>query len=98
MNKERVIPYKLCDIWKRNKDTDKILAVSNTGEVFEFNETASQIWKIIDGKRSVEEIIQECKILFKSESEERIRRDLLNLLKDLKENDLIAYSNSSLEE
>lgn len=65
----------LMPIYKRKKDIN---------EMYTLNETASEMWKLIDGKRSVDDILREMVNTYKASSE-TIEKDLLEFIKDMKE-------------
>jgi hypothetical protein len=65
------IPVKNPNIIFRQEDDGYALAFNiRTEDMLTFNETASEIWVLIDGKRSINDIVS---ILAESYSESRVR-------------------------
>lgn len=52
--------------------------------IFVLNEVAGRVWELIDGKKSVEEIVEILRKEFKTDKT-RTERDVLRLLKNLKQ-------------
>jgi hypothetical protein len=58
------------------------------GKVYHLNRVGAEIWKSLDGKTSVDEIISRLTEKFEGK-EEKIRKDTLRLLNELQRRDMI---------
>jgi hypothetical protein len=73
--------------WKQ-LDTDIVVLNLDTGYYFTLNETASWLWKLFDGKRTVKEIIQEACLYFDVD-EQKVYDDLHETVTILLKNKLV---------
>ncbi|MFW6123636.1 MAG: pyrroloquinoline quinone biosynthesis peptide chaperone PqqD [Acidobacteriota bacterium] len=86
------------DIVARNIEGELILVPLSSGlgdledELFTLNDTGKAIWKILDGKKSVDDIISELSSQYKAETEE-IEQDVTGLLNELLKRNIIVKKN-----
>jgi len=73
LSKNKEVPWRIIE-------GEAILVKVDKGEVIHLNEVATEIWRIIDGKKKVSEIIDCIYNTFKMEREE-VERDTLEFLK-----------------
>lgn len=80
--------------------TTKIEAYSRSGEegiiltsevpvLFQLNQLSCEIWELIDGENTVQDIIDQVSIRYPQTNDEEIASDVLELFAALLENDLI---------
>jgi len=67
---------------------EAVLVKVDSGEVIHLNEVAAEIWKVIDGKRQISEIVGHILSHF-DVSREEAEKDTLDFLKSLLDKNLI---------
>ena len=63
--------------------------LANMERIFTLNEVGASIWRLMDGKRSVEEILRELILEF-DVAEDQLAGDLAEFVEQLKRSDLIV--------
>lgn len=58
-------------------------------ELYALDETGREIWKLIDGQKSIHQIIDELEALYESDRE-IIERDVLGLIKEISDRKIIT--------
>ena len=83
------IPFPLPVVASRIMDGEAVLVHPGKGEVKVLNELGAEIWKLLDGTRSVRQIVDE---LIRAYAVERVdlERDVLQFVGSLHQRDLIA--------
>lgn len=82
-SKNKRMPYRIID-------REGILVNPDKGNVIHLNETAAEIWKAIDGKHTVEELVEQVCDVFDVD-EQIARKDVAEFLKELVENNAIDF-------
>lgn len=74
------------------KIDDAVVALNlDSGQYYTLNEVGSRMWILLDEQRSQESIVDDIVSEY-DVAHENVERDLLNLLEDLKQNDLVEES------
>ena len=74
--------------WRIIED-EAILVKVDSGEVVHLNEVASEIWRIIDGKRKTSEIVDHIHSAFEVDKD-RAEKDTLEFIKSLSDINLVT--------
>ena len=82
-------PKKNKEIWERMSDPDAVLYNPDTASVHIINKTALQIWKLSNGRHSVNDIVKKIRKMFNIPKEHSILQDIEQTLEDFKTNGLI---------
>jgi hypothetical protein len=90
MNAEHT-PRKKTETW--TEDEEGITILQETGEcLYRLNETASLIWKLTDGKRSVQDIVSEIKACYiQTPPDDELSKIVDNTLNQLENLDVIEW-------
>jgi len=70
-------------------ESEAILVKVDSGEVIHLNEVAAEIWRIIDGKRKISEIVDHIQKDFDVDREEA-EKDTLEFIKSLSDINLVT--------
>lgn len=87
--KDRV-PHRLTEYWHIQSPSCCIVIHPKTQQIFNLNSTGLRVWSQCDGKKTVGEIANLIKKEFEVERN-KVREDICELLKVLKQNSLIAW-------
>lgn len=82
ITKDKEVPWRIIE-------GEAILVKVDKGEVIHLNEVAAEIWRIIDGKKKVYEIIDYIYNTFEVDREE-VERDTLEFLKMLLDKEIVT--------
>ena len=63
------------------------------GNVYHFNAVGTEIWKALDGIRTIEEIVGHVQACFEVK-QAKIRKDVLSFIKQLRDMDLVSEQTS----
>lgn len=83
---KRFCPIRTTGFWK--EENSKIFVASFSGE-FELEGVAAIIWKLCNGKKTIEKIMHYLKEIFPEVPDETIEYDLIEFLINLEKDDLI---------
>jgi Coenzyme PQQ synthesis protein D (PqqD) len=90
------VPKRCWDIWRREPDSEIISVYDEFGRKYYLNPVASKVWDLVDGKRRVQEILDELAHLYPGVSPEVIDKSVEDLMARLETSRLIAYQEKSL--
>lgn len=82
ISKNTRIPWRIIE-------NEAILVQVDSGEVIHLNEVAAEIWRLIDGKRQIKEIIDHIHSAFDVDKTEA-KKDTLEFIKSLLDKELVA--------
>ena len=71
------------DIIERNIGENICLYSPSKSLIMSLNQTANFIFKNCDGKNSLKKIVKNLSIIFKKENPERLKKDLLHIIKEM---------------
>lgn len=93
-----LIPFKYICRWKflNNNEGKRIVKVSGVSGEYLLNEMASEIWVLMDGKRTVKEIAKIISNNYSGVSLRIIEKDIIDLLRELEHKDIIIMDYNSL--
>lgn len=74
--------------WRIIED-EAILVKVDSGEVIQLNEVASEIWRLIDGKRKISEIVDHIHSVFDVDRE-KAEKDALEFINSLSDKNLVT--------
>lgn len=83
------VPKRITDVYARTGDKGVILSATPP-IVFEMNQLACEIWELINGIRSTDEIIKEIKFRYPDVQEQIIIEDVSDYIDVLCQNELIS--------
>lgn len=86
MSKNTKVPWRIIE-------GEAVLVKVDSGEVIHLNEVAAEIWRIIDGKKSISEIIDHIHDHFEV-GREQAKKDTLEFFQSLSEKNLIIEKGS----
>ncbi len=84
-------PKKSEDTASRIIDGEAVIVLPQKGSVTVLNETGSGIWQLLDGRNSVEDIIDIISSQF-NVSREEAEKDTLDFIKELEEKDMVVLN------
>lgn len=79
---------------KTRYDNDILIAANKNSEIYYLNSMAGEIWAMIDGKLSIEDLCSEILSEYDAESEQ-VNSDMVNLIRDLQWKKLIRLREGS---
>jgi len=82
-------PLRNKEIVEKGVESEAVLYNKSTSSVHIMNRTALQIWKLSDGKHTIDDIENNLKKIFKIPEKLNIFSDIEKTISDLKENGLI---------
>lgn len=82
--------FKPADYLSWNVIEDRVVVVDDQeGKVFRFNSVGTEVWNVLNGKRTVEDVI--CHIVNQFDATDgKVRKEVLHFLKQLYRQDLIT--------
>ena len=85
----KIIPFKNKSILYRREKDKTVLLNEISGSPYYLESTGSYIWNIIDGKKSLEDILDE--LIHNFDSDEKvIKTDLIEFITELLDNQIIT--------
>lgn len=78
------------DIYESTKEQETVIFNARTGEFLGLQDTSEIIWKMIDGTRNKDMIVNDLLILYENESRMRIEHDVDEMLDILKRKGVIV--------
>lgn len=87
------IPYRLTELWKHQEGDDDSVYVMDgmEGHIYQLNVTAGHLWMLIDGKRTLGDIITVCLDNFETNDLNEAKALLLECMDDLHSRGLVAF-------
>lgn len=81
-----LIPFKTCIKYKEN---DELLIISTeNSDILYLNETSKDFYLLCDGKRSIDEVVEEMLLIYDI-SKEEIEDDIVSMLRDMQWNNIL---------
>lgn len=71
------------------QEGEAVVVKPASGELRTLNEVGSRIWRLLDGKKSLEEIAQIVETEFEEVDDHDIRKDIIDFCKELLEDNLV---------
>lgn len=91
---EKSLIIKNSSIVSTAMDNEAVLLNIDTGDYYTLNTTGSRVWEMIDGTKTVLDLVEEIVSRFEV-SKDKAREDILNLLKELMKENLVELDASS---
>ena len=89
-------PRRKQEIWKLEEDKSHPISILTTYGTVALNKTASMIWRLLDGKHTIESIVTELLARFPSMNRAKIEKDVIRFIEDFANKDLIVLDWSPL--
>jgi hypothetical protein len=80
----------------RKSHDDQFIMINDNGHQYKVNQTCAYVWKLIDGKKSISEVVQCVSDVAQIEPEEA-SSVVQYIIKELKQIQLLKESNSEVE-
>jgi hypothetical protein len=92
-------PFRHTEMWKHQdgSETDIFVMDMKEGHLYQLNATAASLWMLMDGQRTVEQIIATCLDEFQVDDPLEAQTALLECMGDLEQRDLIFFKDPAEE-
>lgn len=88
-----LVPYRLTELWKYQKGEQDSVYVMDVmeGHIYQLNTTAGHLWMLIDGQKTIGDVVTACLSVFQTDDVEGAKSSLLECMTDLHERGLVAF-------